>query len=122
MKCSFKVRDYSDCAPCASKESEPEKKFKDAFPTVSIQGDAAKALLKRFDVDENLTLTIKARVVSCENRGESANDWERPGARVELEIQDVSGEGLNAKDAEDEEETASQAIEKYKKGKPGSAD
>lgn len=123
MDCGYKDPYHSlGCSPCCNGEKEEKKEPKILYPSFSLCGNVAKSLMRKHGVDEEVTITIKGKIVAQSDRSESA-PYDQ-GCRVEIEVHDCAGEGINSRDAEDKDETATEAFAKYRenKGKTGSED
>ncbi len=114
---SYERPDYG--MPMTSESSENKQKMKECYPSISIEGDAAKALMKSVEMDQEFTATVKCRVVG-KRSNESSSDSKYPaygadGACVELEVHELVPKVKLQEDEEDE--SAEDAIESYKKNK-----
>ena len=95
----------------AAKQTEPRI----VYPSVSLEGDAAKAFMRQYGAEDEATITMRVRVAMAQHRGEGREHWEKPGCRVELECREI--QGMESGGDEDGDESASEAPRKYMKEK-----
>ncbi len=116
------VKDYSNVKsePIAPGGKDDDVPMKDSFPQFTIQGPAAKKLMKRLSRGDKLDATVRLHVVGIQDR-EDGKGWPE-GCSIEVEVLEMdSGAKYAEVDDDDEdsddEESAGDAIDKYRAGK-----
>lgn len=109
---------YRDSAyPAAALNSEEESRVH--YPSLHLQGKAAKAVSKGYSPGDTIQAVVTLKVVEMVDRVDRSghNYPGESGPRVEFEVMDIAPEGATEVVEDDEEETASDALKKYKDSK-----
>lgn len=83
----------------AMPEPDKDKEPPVYYPSLTIEGKAAKKLMKGFEPGETIEATVQLKVVGVHNSEGSSREYDNGTCRVELEVASINVAGV-----EDEEE------------------
>ncbi len=93
--------------------------MKDVFPSITLRGDAAKALMQQFKVGDEISGNIKFKVVGYRDSESSRNDYDN-GCTIDLDAVEFTPEGAAATEEESSMDDADSAMEDFEKESMGS--